>query len=686
MATLERIRKHGALLLIVVGVAMLAFILGDFFSSGSTFANRKRENIGTIEGTDIHYTTYEAAREQLTEVMKIEYGRSDINDELQSYINNQVWQTLLAKYTLEGQTEKIGLTVTSDELSELCIGEHPHQIIQQRRAFYDQSGQFNRLALIQFLNSIDQDVDDAEQAANIEQARTYWKYWEDAVRLNYLQEKYLGLLTELVGANTVDAKYAFNSRLTTTNVEYAMQPYYSIPDSVIKISNSEVRSLYNQRKELYKQEPNRAINYVTFEIVPSEYDFEDVEHSMNRLHDEFISADANDIAAIVNSNSEITYDGKNYSASTIPARYKEFAFGNGAKAGDIKEISLEDDTYSMARVMEAGYSLPDSVKLRYTVLANAAQLDSLKQEWNKGAYGDANELGWLKESDMPKEMADKAFSLGANSIFSLPYGTGIQVAQVMEKSAATPKAKVAILEMKVTASSKTNAALYNSAKQFIINNNTEEKFLAAAEEQGLAVHPAFNLNKNSDKIDNLKQSRAIVRWAFGAKDGAVSDIFDCGDCFVAAVLTEVNESEYRTLDEVRADLQRELLRDKKAEYIMANLQGVSTLEEAASRMNAEVQTAEGVSFNAYRFGNAGVEPAAIGAALALKEGATSAPIKGVTGVFVLRSLSKTTTEGTFDAASEIQQLNARYSYSMPYQLFNLIEEKAEVTDNRSNFY
>ncbi len=422
MATLEKIRKHGALLLIVVGVAMLAFILGDFFSSGSTFANRSRENIGSIEGNDIHYTEYEAAREQLTEVMKIETGRNDMNDEMQSYINNQTWQTMLAKYTLETQAEKIGMTVTTDELSELCIGEHPHQIIQQRRAFYDQSGQFNRLGLIQFLNSIDADPEDAEQAASIEQARSYWKYWENAVKLNYLQEKYINLLSELVGANNVDAKYAFNSRLTTANVLYAEQPYYSIPDSTVKVNNGDIRKLYNQRKEQYKQEPNRAINYVIFDINPSSYDYEEVEQWINRLHDEFINAKTNELAAIVNSNSDIVYDGKNYSESTIPARYKDFAFSKGAKAGDVTAISFADDTYSIARLVETGYNLSDSVKLRYTVLANANQLDSLKQQWSKGAFGDATELGWLQETDMPKEMADKAFSLANHSIFSLPYG------------------------------------------------------------------------------------------------------------------------------------------------------------------------------------------------------------------------------------------------------------------------
>ena len=183
MASLQKIRNHGALLITIVGLAMLAFIMGDFLNSGSSFFNRSRENVATIEGQDIHYTEYEAAKDQLTDVYKIETGRTDFDEEMTSQIRNQVWQMMLMDYTLKAQAEKIGMDITADELSQLCIGENPHQLIRSRRAFYDQNGQFNRTALVQFLNSIEQNVDDPEQAANLKQAKSYWMYWENAVRL-----------------------------------------------------------------------------------------------------------------------------------------------------------------------------------------------------------------------------------------------------------------------------------------------------------------------------------------------------------------------------------------------------------------------------------------------------------------------------------------------------------------------
>ena len=314
MASLQKIRNHGALLITIVGLAMLAFIMGDFLNSGSSFFNRSRENVATIEGQDIHYTEYEAAKDQLTDVYKIETGRTDFDEEMTSQIRNQVWQMMLMDYTLKAQAEKIGMDITADELSQLCIGENPHQLIRSRRAFYDQNGQFNRTALVQFLNSIEQNVDDPEQAANLKQAKSYWMYWENAVRLTYMQEKYTNLVQSLIKANSLDAKYAFEARQTSVSVEYVMQPYFTVADSLVSVSESDLKKLYKQHKALYKQTPNRAIAYVTFPIEPSEQDMEDAKNMMERLQDEFRTAE--DITLVVNTNSDIPYDGRDYSEKT----------------------------------------------------------------------------------------------------------------------------------------------------------------------------------------------------------------------------------------------------------------------------------------------------------------------------------------------------------------------------------
>ncbi len=668
MATLQSIRNHGTILLVVVGVAMLAFILGDFLNSGSSFFNKSRENVAEIAGHQVHYTEYEAAKEQLQEVYKIETGSSDINEDLTIQLRNQAWQMMLMNYTLREQAEKIGMDVTADELSDLCIGANPHQLIQQRRAFYDETGNFNRSALVNFLNSLAQEPTSPEQVESLNQAKNYWMYWEKAVNLTYLQEKYTDLLSKMITANKLDAKYAFDSRNTTVDVQYVQQPYYAVADSLVTVTESDLKKLYNENKNQYKQTPNRSIEYVSFPIIPSAEDYADVEKLLKSIENDFRTKE--DVAAIVNSNSDILYDGRDYSIETIPAEYKDFAFNKKTKKGDCTELSFANDTYSIARVMDCGYTKSDSVKL--VLVANGENTEDV-------------ELGWFKASDLQKNIAEPAFNSKKGATFTVANGMGEQTFKIVDKSQATPKVKLAILSRKVTASSKTYGTLYNQAKQFIVANSNADSLHQAALAQGFSATPVYALNENSDKINDLKNSRPIVRWAFEAKDGQVSDVFECGDQFVVAALTEVNDSEYRSMESVRAELVIAATNNKKADYIANQLNGITTLEEAATLLGAEVKTAESISLSSYRLGAAGVEPAVIGAALAMEANTLSTPVKGNNGVYMLTIGEKKVAEGVLNADQEISNLNMRTSYTIPYQAVTLIEEKAEVVDNRARF-
>ena len=649
----------------IVGLAMLAFILGDFLNSGSSFFNRSRENVGVIEGQKVHYTEYEAAKEQLTEVYKIETGRSDFDEDMHSQIRNQVWNMFMMDYTLRAQAEKIGMDITKDELSELCIGDNIHQVIRGRRAFAGEDGQFSRDAVISLLQAINQEGADAEQNANLKQAKTYWLYWEKVVRISYMQEKYTNLLQHLLKANTLDAEFAFNSRQNGFSAEYAMKPYYSVADSLVKVSDSDLKKLYKQHKEQYKQTPNRAIKYVAFDIVPSEEDFKAAETLMHNLQEEFKTAE--DVSLVVNTNSDVMYDGRDFSEETVPAQFKEFAFAKGAKAGDCTEILFENNTYAMARIMQAGYSMPDSVELKAIV-----------------EDGEDQELGWFKAADLPKNIAEKALAGKRGEKFTVAQGMGEQTYEIMEIGKPTPKVKLAILAREVTPSSKTYSILYNQAKQFIVNNNNAEALESAAQEQGLAVIPQYNLTKTTDKVGQLKSSRPIVRWAFEAKEGQVSDVFECGQQFIVAALTEVNDGEYRSLEAVRSELTYEATNNAKAAYIAKELKGIESLEAAAEKLGQSVQHADRVSLADSRFGNAGMEPAVIGKTVAQGENAFSGAIKGNMGVFVVKTGAANNQQGEFNAESEKAQLASRFAY-LPYQAMQLIEDKADVTDNRANF-
>ena len=664
MTTLQRIRNHGALLIAVVGIAMLAFILGDFLNSGSSFFHRSRENVAVIEGNEIHYTEYEAANEQLTEVYKLETGRSDFDEETTNQLRNQVWSMLVMDYTMRAQAEKIGMDITADELKELCVGENPHQIISSRRYFMDENGQFNRDIVKNWIQTINQEGEEAEDA-NIQQAKTYWMYWEKALRITYMQEKYTTLLQHMLKANSLEAKYAFDARQNGVSIEYIMQPYFAVADSLVSVNEKDIKTLYKKNKEQYKQTPNRAIKYIAFDIVPSEDDFKAEEALMNSLKEDFQTAE--DITLVVNTNSDIMYDGFDYSESTIPAQFKAFAFAKNAKAGDCTDILFENNTYAMARIMQCGYSMPDSVELKAII-----------------PEGEDQELGWFTADRLPKNIAEKAFTTKRGGQFTIAQGMGELTYEVMEVSAATPKVKLAILSRSVTPSSKTYSAIYNNAKQFIVANPTLEAMETAAQEAGITVVPQYNLTATTDKVGQLKSSRPIVRWTFEAKEGQVSDVFECGQQFIVAAVVEVNDNEYRSLESVRAELTYEATTNAKAAYIKEQLKGVETLAAAAEKLGQSIQSVERVTLADTRLGNAGMEPTVIGTAIALGENQLSQPIQGNMGVFLVQTGMAINTNEEFNPEVEKAQLTTRFAY-LPYQAMQIMEDKADIEDNRANF-
>jgi peptidyl-prolyl cis-trans isomerase D len=361
----------------------------------------------------------------------------------------------------------------------------------------------------------------------------------------------------------------------------------------------------------------------------------------------------------------------------------------------------------MARIMQAGILQSDSVKLRHifltatdapkadsivAILKNGANFAELAKKYSAVQQTAANggEIGWLQEGpSLDKEIASAAFSKAANEIFTIKNAQGVQIMQVMEKTPARSKVKVAILERKVIASSKSVSRIFNDAKQFAADL-TAQTFDKKAKDKGFIVRPATDILKTTEKIADIPQSRKIVQWAFKSDKGDVSDVFECGTQFVVAVSKEINEKGYRSIEKVNDQLKAEIIRDKKAELMIKNLTEKlakpNSLEALAASLSDSVKVASAVNFSAYQFGMAGMEPTIIGKSSVLPLNQVSTPLKGNAGVFVIRTSNKLENPQPMDAKMEIIQLNSRMSYSMPYMILQNLREKAEIVDNRLNFF
>lgn len=704
MAVLEKIRSKGVLLIGAVGLALLAFIVGDFLNSGSSYFNKSKETVAKIVGEDINIKDYTASIDQMTEVYKIETGKSELNEEMMTQLRTSVWESMVNEKILNAEAKKLGLAVSKEELSDRCIGNNIHPLIQQRRTFAGENGQFSRPLLVQFLNSLEQAPANEEMKQQLAKAKSYWMFWEKTVKNSILQEKYTALISKAVVANSLDAKMSYQDRKTSVDVAYVVQPYYTVSDSAVSVSKSEIKDRYNKQKEQYKQDANCSVNYVAFEIKPLKEDYKEAEAWINKLSAEFKTTD--DVVGLVNSNSDVMYNGQNYSVATVPANLKAFAFSG--KTGDIVGPMFANETYTMARIMQSGIMQSDSVKLRHIFLVekDAAKADSLVAAIRAGGdfaamakqysavkqtAANGGEIGWIQEGvpGMDKEMSAAAFSKATNEVFTLKNPQGVQIMQVMEKTPARSKVKLAILERKVVASSKSQSRIYNDAKQFAVDL-TADKFDAKAKEKGYIVHPANEFLKVSDKISDIAQSRKVVQWAFKGDKGDVSDVFECGSTLVVATITDVNEKGYRSIEKLNEQLKAEIIKDKKAELMIKNLTAqlakTPTLEGLAGSMGDSLKVATGVNFAAYQFGLAGMEPAVIGKSSVIALNKVSAPIKGNAGVFVIRTSNKQVNPQPFNAQMEKMQLNGRMSYALPYMIIQDLKDKADIVDNRINFF
>lgn len=700
MALLGKIRSKGVLLMVVVGVALFAFVIGDAFSHGGSFFNKSQETVAEILGENININDYSASIDQMVEVYKIETGQNDLSEEIIEQLRTSVWESLLNEKILYAEAEKLGLSVSTEELSDYLIGDNTHPIIMQRRSFANENGQFDRQALVQFLNSLDQEPTNEQMAQEIKRAKNYWLFWERNVKMAVLQEKYNALISKTVTANSLDAKMSYEAGKFNMDVNYVVQPYFTIPDTDVKIENNEIKDRYNKQKEQYKQEATRSLAYVVFNIKPSDEDYKEAKVWMDKLAPEFATTE--DVAAVVNSNSDIMYDGRNYSEQSVPVSLKPFAFSSptGAVFGPV----FQNDTYTMARVMETGINQADSAKLRHIYLVDTAQVkvDSLVNAIKAGAnFGElalkhsavqqtaanGGEIGWITVNDrgIDKETLDNAFGKAINEVFVVKNAQGTQIMQVMERTPARPKVKLAILERKVIASSRTYSKIFNEAKQFAAELKADN-FEKKAEEKTLTVRFANETQATAPRIAEIPQSRQIIRWAFENDKNVVSDVFDCGTQYVVAMNKEVGEKGYAPLTKVQEQIRAEIIRDKKADILIKKMSGKSSLVALAGELQSEVKTAEAVNFSSFQFGGAGFEPALIGKATTLEMNKLSAPVKGNSGVYVLQVVNKADNGMPFDVAMSKMQLNSRTSYTLPYTVLQNLRDKAEITDNRIKFF
>jgi peptidyl-prolyl cis-trans isomerase D len=711
MATLEKIRNKAGLLVIVVGLALFAFIIGDFLNSGSTYFKQHQEKIADINGTTISIQEYQKRIEDMTDVYKMQTGLTNLQEEDQIRIRQSVFDSMVHELVLTGEMDKLGMEVSPEELFDMVQGENIASALLQNQMFHNPgTGAFDKTFFLNFLKQIDDDfiaTAPQEYQPQLLQYKKLWIFWEKNIKMQRMEQKYTTLLGKAIAANTLDAKDAFNAAAESADIVYAMQLYSTIPDSTINIGKSEVEKLYNQRKELYKQPETKVIKYIAVDIVPSQEDFDSVGEQIEQLRGELTASD--DVRDLVNDNSEVAYMNVFFSETALDPEQKQFVAT--AVVGDVYGPIFEsvNNKYRMFKLVDKT-TAPDSVNLSFIMLepTETAKADSLMDVLNKGgdfaelamthsidqsSSANGGEVGWFTEaaalSALNEDFKTNLFAARQNEVNLFKSAQVILLFKVTGRTASVDKYKIADIDITVTPSSKTYSNLYNALNQYISNNQDVDKMDATAQEAGYNLLTNISVTTADQIIGSIPQSRQVVRWAFEHKKGEVSEIFDCNSrYFVVAAHQGTIREGYRPMASVESVLRSEIAAQIKGERIVEDLKAknLTSLDAYAQTMGATVDSVKFISFNTARISGIGMEPK-LNAIISLTEtGRLSEPVIGNNGVYVFQIVNKETNDGQYDEAEEVRTIETSYPYRYGYMAVQSLVNHAKVTDNRIRFY
>jgi peptidyl-prolyl cis-trans isomerase len=715
MAALGKIRSKGGILVGAIGLALFAFLAGDAARSCDGIKGEARQQIGEILGKKISVQDYQKLIDEYQSAIKFTMQRDNLTDQEVNQVNDQVWQQLVSNRVIEADAEKVGLTVTEKEIQNV-LNEGTNPMLVQTPFVNQQTGRFDVNALKQFLDSYNKAK--AAKSPQVEQMQAIYDYWlfvEKNLRAQLLGQKYQALLASCVLSNKAEAKMAFKDNNEESQIQLASLAYSTVKDADVKVTDDDLKAKYAELKPAFRQNvETRDIKFVDFQIKASAADRSQVVKEMNDFQKQLASAE--DPAAVVSkSGSEIPYLGLPVSNKAYQ-QYPDIASKiDSLSVGTTGVVeNAQDNTLNIIRVLSKA-QLADSIQFRQINIAAAtpdearAKADSIQKALAGGAdfdalakrYGQTGEKVWFtgQQYEMAPSMnQDNRTFINAllngevNATQNLALTQGNIILQVLDKKAFTTKTTAAVIKKVVDFSKATRSNAYNKFSEFVAKSSTVADLEKNAPKSGYQVQSLNDISTAEHYIGGIPGTRDALKWLFEAKQGEVSPLYECGnnDHLLVIALTAVHPQGYRSWDDaqVKEILKREVIKDKKAEKLMAKLKGVNSIA-AAQAKGAKVSSVNQITFAAPAFVQAtgSVEPALSGAVAGTAAGKFSkAPVKGNAGVYVFQVVKKSMRAGSKYDETLVMQQAAQANMQLLGNFMQDLILKAKVVDNRYLFF
>ena len=714
MAVLGTIRKRGTLLIIIIGLGLFAFIAEEMFRSCEATSNERRQQVGEVCGQRISVQEFQEMVDEYQNAQKLTQGVDNLTDEQLNALKDQVWNAYVTNTILKNEAEKLGLTVTDEELQNV-LKEGTEPLLLQSPFVNQQTRRFDVTMLTKFLAEVKKiDVQQNPQMAEYYQSiQNYWSFIEKTLRQELLAKKYQVLLKNCLLTNPKSVQMAMDGQNVESTVLLAVAPYSNINDKDVQVTDAELKAKYNENKERFKQlEESRDIKYVEYHVSASAADHKALMDALNTAYSDL--QNGGDAESIVRkAQSAVPYTG-------LPVTRKAFSTDIAAKLDSMQVGQVikpfenkADNTLNLVKLVSK-VSLPDSVEYRQIQVGGASvdearkTADSIYNALKGGAdfetlakkYGQEGKPQWLTsamyerstsvDSDT-KALLEALNNTSVNEVKNLSFAQGNVIIQIVSRKAFVDKFVAAVIKHTIDFSKDTYSAAYNKFSQYVSECSSIEDLEQKATKYGFKVSERKNLFNNEHYVAGVRGTRDALKWVFETKEGSISPLYECGnnDCLLVVAMNKIHAKGYADLEDVKADLEAELKQDKKYDVLKEKYASVKSVTEAKSK-GMLVDTVKQISFSAPAYVKAigASEPALSGAVASAKQGAFSDHlVKGKQAAYLFQVLKKGEKENPYKDAKAIdRQLQMQGTQMVFNRLMYDLYQNAKVVDNRYLFF